>query len=117
MEISTKAVLPKFDGKREYFQVWLMRFMAYATVMQFVTALDRNKAGLPVSETATIDERTAGGKKLAAAVKANLQAMACFTMVFTKASLLLLVAKAKTAERPSGLAYLVLEAFKKVHAG
>jgi chromate transport protein ChrA len=74
--------------------------MAYATVMQFVNALDRNKAGLLVSEAAMIDERNAGGKKLVAAVKANLRAMACFTTAFTKASLLL-------------LAYLVVEALKK----
>jgi hypothetical protein len=73
-----------------------------------------NKAGLPVSETSMIDERNTGGKKLAVAVKANLQAMACFTMTFTKACLLLLAAKAKkTAEWPIGLAYLVVEPLKK----
>ena len=40
MDTGKSLRTPQFEGKQETFQVWWMRFKAYATVMQFAAALD-----------------------------------------------------------------------------
>lgn len=63
MEVSPdKAVrLPTFDGKSENFQVWFLRFKAYAAVHNFEAALgDKAEASLPAKESDPIDEEESG---------------------------------------------------------
>ena len=54
--------LPTFDGQQKNFQVWWIRFGAFATVNNFWQALDENgDENLPSSDRAVIDAKTPEG--------------------------------------------------------
>ena len=113
-ELSTyeKSVrLPTFDGTEEKFQIFWMRFKAYAKVYKFAQALRiGGESDLPTTDASIIDETTDPGKKQAAAKKRNEIAMANFTMAFTTEGTISLVYKAETADWPDGLAHLIVSA-------
>ena len=117
METTTeKSVkLPQFDGSRDKFQIWWVRFAAYAMVYKFRKAIkDTADPDLPSSEDAPIDESTAYGKKQAAAKRRNNVAMANLTMAFSSEELMGLIYRSYSTEWPSGLAYKVVQGlFKK----
>ena len=63
MNMDKAVSLPKFDGKQESFQLWWMRFSAYARVYQFGDALkDKAEAELPDKEDEVLDLMTDAGK-------------------------------------------------------
>ena len=102
--------LPTFDGQQKNFQVWWIRFGAFATVNNFWQALDENgDENLPSSDRAVIDAKTPEGKLQVIAKKANQMAIANFTMAFTTEATMGLVCHAYTEEWPRGLAKLVIE--------
>ena len=65
--------LPTFDGAHKKFQLWWVRFTAYATVYKFVQALtiggEATLTGL--TEATVIDTSTDAGKEQEAAKKKN----------------------------------------------
>jgi hypothetical protein len=91
MEIaSEKSVrLPTFSGEQKDFQIWWMRFYAYAGVYGFASAAGQTRnPDLPSKESDTIDESTDVGKRQKVAKKANSVCMASLTMAFTTEQLM-----------------------------
>jgi hypothetical protein len=81
--IKTMHTLPKWDGKAKTFQLWWVRFMAFATVQKFSKALGADKeSAMPASEDAVIAEDTEPGKNQIKAKNRNANAVAQFTMAF-----------------------------------
>ena len=106
--------LPIFDGTEKKFQMWWIRFKAYATVHKFRQALDvGGETYMPLSEDEAIDETTEDGKKEVKAKARNAVAMANLTMAFTSEGTMKLVYKAMTSDWPSGLAHKVVEKLLK----
>jgi hypothetical protein len=101
--------LPTFDRSAKAFQLWQMRFVAYATVHKFSEAVSKDApdADMPLSEAELLDESIDADKKKIAAKKRNAVAMANLSMAFTSEGTMGLVYKAMTAEWPNGLAHLV----------
>jgi hypothetical protein len=76
--------LPTFDCTVEKFQIFWMRFKAYAKVYKFSQALKiGGETDLPRTDSTSIDLGTDAGKLQAAAKKRNEIAIANFTMAFT----------------------------------
>ncbi|KAL7577788.1 hypothetical protein ACA910_010544 [Epithemia clementina (nom. ined.)] len=76
--VAVKLVkMPVFDGTHATFQVWWLRFMAYATVHQFAEALDPKAAetDLPATEATAIPANASGKPAQAArdAMRLHLQ--------------------------------------------
>lgn len=70
----TKSVrLPTFDGKHNTFQVWWVRFKAYATVYRFTQALKIGGESTLANQTedSIVDKSTTAGKALGATMKRN----------------------------------------------
>jgi hypothetical protein len=108
--------IPTFDGSEDQFQIWWIRFKAYARVMQFSEAIETGgEADLPISDAASIDMKTEEGKRQAKAKKRNNVAIANFTMAFTTESSIQLLFKSQTAEWPGGLAHLVVKELMAVY--
>jgi hypothetical protein len=108
--------LPVFDGMYEKFQIWWVRFIAFATVFKFAEALKSGgeSALIGLRDADMIDETTNDGKEQAAAKKRNAIAMANLTMAFTSETTMGLVWKAMSSDWPGGLAHLVVTSlFKK----
>ena len=54
-EESKTSTLPKFNGKDKSYQLWMMRFKAYAGSKTFSEALEAGcDSKLPANETATL---------------------------------------------------------------
>ena len=107
----THLRLPTFNGDANGFQVWWMRFKAYATVNRFVQAIGRQQeAALPATEDAVLDVNNLAEKEQDDARKRNSHAMACYTMAFTTNSLMSVVYRARTTEWPNGIAARVTAA-------
>jgi hypothetical protein len=108
MDNDTKSLrTPQFSGKQEDFQMWWMRFKAYAMILHFTAALgDKKEADLPDEE----EEKLGDTKDQKSARKRNLNAIYHFTMAFTTEALMGIIFKAQTTEWPSGLAYLIVKA-------
>ena len=84
--------LPTFSDEAKYFQIWLMRFRAFACVNGFRSAVERTiDTNMPVSDKAAIDETTADGKLQLKAKKANKVAMAYLMMAFVSESFMGLI--------------------------
>jgi hypothetical protein len=114
--VSKRVTLPNFSGAHKDFQVWWTpRFLASASVYQFMQALgDAAEAGLPSSNALTLDASTDAGKRAKACKNRNNGAMANLMMAFaTQQQLLGLIYKAQTTDWPGGLAHLVVTALKK----
>ena len=116
-EKGTKSVkLPTFDGELKKFQLWWVRFAAYATVFKFIKALaiggELILAG--VRQDTVIPDTDTDKDAKEAARNRNALAMASLTMAFTSDATMGLVYKAMTTDWPGGLAHVVVEAlFKK----
>jgi hypothetical protein len=112
----TKTVrLPVFGGAHKGFQVWWIRFMAFAAVYKIPKALKiGGETVMPVTENTVIDLTNDAGRAQAAAVRRNAIAMANLTVASTTEATIRIVYKAMSVEWPSGLAHLVVAAlFKK----
>eukprot|EP00957_Ditylum_brightwellii_P180357 13739488-Ditylum_brightwellii.AAC.1 len=90
------SCLLTFDGTAKMFQMWWLRFCAYATVFGFTQSIQKTvDPDLPKSKDADVDNRNTAAKK---AKKANMIAMASFTMAFTSKLLIGMVYAAMTAD-------------------
>ena len=108
-EASKKMQVPVFSGKPEDFQVWWMRFKAYATLIGFAVAIGQTKeTDLPDNEEETTTVTHTDENK--AAKKRNLTAMYYLTLAFTTDAMMGVIFTAQTSSWPSGLAYLVVMA-------
>ena len=110
-----KAVkLPVFDGTHKTFQIWWMRYTAYAVVHKFMLALQIGGEAVMPDSAATVLAADAAGIRAAAAIQRNAVAMATMTMAFSTEGSMGLVYKAITVEWPGGLAHIVVASlFKK----
>ncbi len=103
--------LPTFDGTDAEFQIFWMRFKAYAKVYKFASALKiGGEADMPASDAEVIDLTDVQGLRQEAAKKRNEIAIANFTMAITSEGTISLVYKAATADWPDGLAHLIVVA-------
>ena len=77
--------LPTFDGASENFQIWWMRFIAFATVYKFNKAISKDALDpdMPGSEAEVLDESKDEDKKKIVAKNHNSVVMASLVMVFT----------------------------------
>ena len=102
--------LPVFDGTQDGYQMWWMRYRAYAGVQRFLPALSATfQPQLPATEGTVLDISTDDGKKHALNKKMNAVAVATLTMAFKNESEMSLVYKSITADWPGGLAYKIVE--------
>ena len=109
---SEKSVrMPTFDGSHKNFQLWWTRFVGYATVYQFVKAINKDAPDpdMPASDAVLLDETVAADKIMIEAKKKNAVAMANLSMAFTSEGSMGLVYKAMTSAWPNGLAHLVIK--------
>ena len=102
--------LPTFSGEQKDFQIWLMRFKAFACVNGFRAAVERTvDADMPVDDSAVIDEKTADGKIQLKAKRANKVAMANLMMAFVSEGLMGLIHQSMDEKWPNGLACKVID--------
>jgi hypothetical protein len=84
--------LPTFNGSVEKFQIFWMRFKAYAKVYTFAFALTiGGETHLPADDATSVDISTPEGVLQAAAKKRNEIAVVNFTMAFTSEGTISLV--------------------------
>ena len=95
------------------FKIWWVRFLAYANVMKFKTALLRNTSILLESDSTSLDDSNPEQALLKIAKNKNAAAMAYLTMAFTSEMMMGLVYKSMTVDWPEGIAYLVVESLMK----
>ena len=109
-----RLYVPTFSGNGSDFQVWWMRFLAYATVNGFAKAIGRTQDNdMPISEAEVLEDNE-DGKRKEKAKRANALAVASLTLAFSTDALMGLVMRSSTSEWPNGLAWKVVEAlFKK----
>ena len=115
-KLSKFVKLPTFDGDEEKFQLWLVRFEAYATCCGFRAAVgDAPEADLPESAAITLnlDPKTDKTAKVAAAVNCNSVAMATLTMAMTTNKTMGALNEAKDNLWPSGVAWKVIKKLKE----
>jgi hypothetical protein len=108
------ARLPEFDGTHASFQIWWVRFAAFAMVHHFVQALAIGGEPLmPAKDTDAVDETTADGKLIMKAKERNARAMANLTLALNEVTMGI-VYEAMTDAYIGGLAHLVIKGlFKK----
>jgi hypothetical protein len=111
MENSTikSLKLPLFDGTAAKFQIWWVRFKAFASCSGFSKALgDTMETAMPA--IAVTDDGVLNKK----AKERNQLAFAQLTMLFTTESTMTFIYEGMTdPDWPSGLAYLVVKALKR----
>ena len=109
MDSSDKSVrMPSFDGAPKNFQVWWMRFKAFATVHRFLQALTiGGETDMPATDATVLDSQL--DVLSIAAKKRNAIAMANLTMAFSSEATMGLAYKAITTDWPGGLAHLVVK--------
>jgi hypothetical protein len=116
-DVATKSVkCPTFEGSYEKFPQWYLRFTAYASVLGFEDSIVQAPGDpalpptegtvMPTSDQAEIDAKEVADK----AKKRNKIAFAHLTMALTNESEMCMIYDAKTADWPSGLASLVIDA-------
>ena len=100
-ENSKTSTLPKFNGKDNGYQLWLMRFKAYAGSKTFSDALEPEfDTKLPDSESEALDSSNAEQKKKISAKKKNIKAMQALTLAFKGPSLMNMIYKSMSDEFP-----------------
>ena len=109
--IDVKSVkVPTFNGKRDAFQVWWLRFSAFAKAYKFKKAIEVTpEADLPAQEEPTSNE-TADQE---AARERNSTAMYYLTLAFDQHESMKFLFKGMTTDYPNGLAHLVIKALMK----
>ena len=102
--------VPNFSGNVKDFQLFWMRFKAFAQVTGFIDAIGHEPdPNLPDSETVAVDASTIDGKKAAKAKRSNGIAMAHLTIAFTSDLLVGIINNSCDRNWPGGLAYKVVE--------
>ena len=106
--------MPVFDGTHATFQVWLMRFTAFAIVHRFKAAINPEgaKGDLPTMETVVIPAGT-DGAPARAAVRRNSVAYANLSLALNSKQLVRILVAGQTTAWPSGLAWRVLQAMHR----
>ena len=113
-EYSSTMKAPSFDGKKESFQMFWIRFDAFANVKNFERALMNDK-DMPASaaDVLLLDENDANDKKAFAAVKRNKVAWAQMTLALNTEALLAIMSSTKDLAWPGGLAHKVVVKLKE----
>ena len=113
-KLSKFVKLPTFDGDEEKFQLWLVRFEAYATCCGFRAAVgDAPEADLPESAAFALNLDPKTDKAKVAAVNRNSVAMATLTMAMTTNKTMGALNEAKDNLWPSGVAWKVIKKLKE----
>jgi peptidyl-tRNA hydrolase len=100
-----KTRVPSFSGARKDFQIWWVRFKAYANVQKFQAALRiGGETVLPQRDDEVFDESTTPGKEKVAAKMRNAKAMSNLSTAFAAESLIGMIYKSQSTEWPEGLA-------------
>jgi transcription termination factor NusB len=100
-------MIPIFDGSRENFPVWWLRFKAFAQTYQYNEALTESaESHLPFLEEEEDDERD----EETASRKGNSDAVYTLTLALEKDTTQC-ISKGMTDEWPSGKAHLIVRAF------
>jgi hypothetical protein len=107
----TSVRMPTFIGTEGEFQIFWVRYRAYAEVHDFARALVFDP-DMPTYNTVLLDPALPAGKLAKAAVKRNKIARANFTVAFASEGTMSLIYKAETSAWPNGLASLVTDALK-----
>eukprot|EP00957_Ditylum_brightwellii_P178322 13581386-Ditylum_brightwellii.AAC.1 len=114
---ATKVVrLPAFGRTSKMFQMWWIRFKAYASMYDFMQSIGQEiDPDLPASKDDNAAEGDEGvrqtkAKKLNAVVIANLM------MAFTSESLIAMIYASMSTKYPGGLAYKVVVALHEKYA-
>ena len=110
MSTTEKFVLPTFTGKKEDFQVWWIRFEAYANLKGFKAAFEDPTKGeddLPATEKEALDLTKDDGKKKKEALDRNAMAVSCFTVAFTTTGLLAIVTGSRNGDWPNGRSWII----------
>ena len=112
-----KLSLPEFDGASDKYQLWKTKFIAYAGVYGFQSALkDGGETEMPATDATALDLTTETGKSADKAKKRNALAMANLTTAMKTNEAMSVVYESYTAEWPQGLAHLVMKELDKTHA-
>jgi hypothetical protein len=99
--------VPTFNGKKEAFQTWWIRFKAFANAYGFLPALSaKAEKDLPTAE----DNEVEINVDQQAAVKRNNMAVYYLTLAFTTDEAMEFYHKGISEEHPSGLAWLIVKA-------
>ena len=113
-KLSKFVKLPTFDGDKEKFQLWLVRFEAYATCCGFRAAVgDTKEADLPETEAFALLLDKVTDKAKVAAVNRNRVAMATLTMAMTTNKTMGALNEAKDTSWPAGVAWKVIKKLKE----
>jgi hypothetical protein len=73
---SEKARMPTFDGTKENFETWKMRWEAFAMMENFSSAIGyKVDPNIPAKHDVNIDDTTVKGKAQVKARKANMRAV------------------------------------------
>jgi hypothetical protein len=107
-EVTMKSVkVPSFNGKRDSFQTWWIRFTAYADAYGFLSALS-SKPEEYLPETSTCNDTD--NSEQTAARNRNKMAVYYLTLAFTTDEAMEFYYKGITDKYPGGLAYLIVKA-------
>ena len=111
---STGMKTPRFNGKKENYQMWWTRFEAFASVKNVERALE-DDADMPSTAAAALllDPTQSGDKPALSAVRRNKVAWAQLTLALNSESLLALMNGTKDTNWPSGLAKKVVVKLKE----
>ena len=103
--------LPTFDGTHSSFQIWWMRFMAFATIHRFASAVSKEgpEEDLPESEGSAIPAGNSGAAARAA-LRRNSVAFANLSLALNSEQMVRLLINGQSEDWPSGLAWRVVEA-------
>jgi hypothetical protein len=81
---SEKARMPAFDGKKENFETWKMRWEAFAMMENFSSTIgDKVDPNMPAKYDVDIDDTTVKGQAQVKARKANMRAVVYYTITIT----------------------------------
>jgi hypothetical protein len=104
------VMVPTFNGKKEAFQTWWIRFKAFANADNFLSALSaKAEKNLPTTE----ENKAVIDVDQQAAVKRNNMVVYYLTLAFTTDEAMEFYHKGITEQHPSGLAWLIV---KSLHA-
>ena len=94
--------LPTFDGKKENYQKFKLKFNAYANAKGFLEVLSEDDNELPADPNA--EELTDAQRK---SVKVNKNAVCAYTMALVGDDVFDIIPESRTTEYPNGLGYLI----------
>ena len=103
--------MPVFDGTHATFQVWWIRFTAFAIIHRFKAAInpEGEEEDLPTTEAAVIPAGADGGPARAA-VRRNSVAYVNLSLALNSEKLVHILVAGQTTAWPSGLAWRVVQA-------